>query len=251
MQVSVNFFTPGPQLIYAVNKDTGRDLMCLSDIKWFPAAATCKLYMVPADKIGFHSDNKFDISTAQAYAYPSYGLTPSIDYDAGIIKITGTYNRSNATAGFQIVSQGSVQGQAGDVIRCYDKNADALAYFNGANPVRWTNSSTYKGFAIDLKNLSLNAQVDIQFRVGVFGRGVTPPAEYEPYFKPTEVAGSNIHMGGANAGDLHLSSWRTAFKFEDIPFTQEGLHAACVEVTDSGKTITSLPFYLAVERSIE
>lgn len=119
MQVSVNFFTPGPQLIYAVNEDTGRDLYCLTDVVWLKTAATVKLFLKQPD--------------------------------------------------------GTVYSQSG----------------------------------------------------------------------------TNIHMGNTGAADYHTNTWRTALKFENIPFTQQGLHAACVEVVEDGKTITSLPFYLAVERSIQ
>lgn len=120
MQVAVNFYTPGPQKIYAVNEDTGLDLRCLADERWFPAAATCKLFLAPV--------------------------------------------------------------------------------------------------------------------------GSTGPK--------TEVTGTNVHVGNIGPGDLISTVWKTAFMFQNIPFTAEGLHEACVEVTQDGKTITSLPFYLMVERSI-
>lgn len=120
MQVAVNFYTPGPQKIYAVNEDTGRDLRCLSDERWFPAAATCKLYYAPV--------------------------------------------------------------------------------------------------------------------------GSTGPK--------TEIVGSNVHVGNTGPGDLVSFIWKTAFMFQGLAFSQDGLHEACVEVTQDGKTLTSLPFYLMVERSI-
>lgn len=121
MQVAVNFFTPGVQKIYAVNEDTGRDLRCFADEKWFPATATCKLYVAPVGSSGLK----------------------------------------------------------------------------------------------------------------------------------TEVVGSNVHVGNLGPGDLVSEVWKTAFIFQNIPFSQDGLHEACVEVTQDGKTITSLPFYLEVERSIQ
>lgn len=119
MQISVNFLTPGQQMIWAVDADTGRDLVCKSDLPRIDTTASCNLYITQPN--------------------------------------------------------GTVYSQAGTL----------------------------------------------------------------------EHAGSNI-LGD----EPRWIYWHTVFRFSDIPFTNTGLLLACITYTLNGKTITSLPFYLAVERSI-
>lgn len=248
MQVSVNFFTPGPQLIYAVNEDTGRDLYCLTDLVWVPTAATCKLFY----DNGVPGKNKLKLVESEMIATGWYRVFPNplkrFNLSPGQYTISAQSNFGAGTKNGVAVwfTNTSTGGNTISYLANYSFGSSYLA--NTFTATQTECDADYICFAFRAAG---GSYAIIEAAQVMLEEGPSPTA-YEPYTGGIiELPGTNIHMGNTGAGDYHTQTWRTAFKFEDIPFTREGLHAACVEVTDGGKTITSLPFYLAVERSIE